>query len=358
MKSNPIRSGLHSVCSGRLARVLPWQACPALAMVLCASLAALFVAAPARGQASAPAISTQPATASAPSSRPTTASAPASAPSTQPALNSPKSVDYKLLMPFLAAGLLLLAVWTIRRFMSPQPLRMELIPGRPNTLTPLHVLAVFLTVFLIQGLMVLAAAKASDVVQLLAIIVGQALMMVVVLLVALRTFRHGIYSGMGLNLRHWLADSGRAIIALLAVLPVVIGLLLLVNMAIDFMVGRHWIPEIRHVNDMLTILNENGPLVRLLAAVSAVVMAPLAEELFFRGLLQSMLRNYLPAWPTVIISASFFAILHFPNPQDVIPLLALGLVLGYNYERTGRLVAPILIHAMFNGVMIYTYMMS
>jgi len=255
-------------------------------------------------------------------------------------------------------GLVLLIVWTIRRYMSPQPLRLEHIPGRPNTLTPLHVLAVFLAIYLIQGLMAFEAAKASDVMQLLAILVGQALTMVIVLLVALRTFRHGIYNGMGLNVRHWLADSGRAIIALLAVLPVVMGLLLSVNLVLAFMIDRHWIPDIRHVNDMLSILNDGSPIVRILAAIAAVVMAPLAEELFFRGMVQSMLRNYLPAWPTVIIASSFFAILHISSPQDVIPLLALGLVLGYNYERTGRLVAPILIHAMFNAVMIYTFLMS
>jgi membrane protease YdiL (CAAX protease family) len=96
-----------------------------------------------------------------------------------------------------------------------------------------------------------------------------------------------------------------------------------------------------------------------MAIVSAVVLAPLAEEAFCRGLLQSMFRRYTHRpWAAVVLSSAIFALLHWDTVArssgaqwvQLPALLALGVVLGYNYERSGRMVAPVLIHALFNGV--------
>ena len=58
-----------------------------------------------------------------------------------------------------------------------------------------------------------------------------------------------------------------------------------------------------------------------------------------------------------MLTSAIFAMLHWDTVASAdgewVPLpalFALGVVLGYNYERSGRLVAPILIHALFNGV--------
>jgi len=45
-----------------------------------------------------------------------------------------------------------------------------------------------------------------------------------------------------------------------------------------------------------------------------------------------------------------FTFVHYPHWQNMPALLALSIVLGYNYERSGRLVGPIVTHALFNAV--------
>lgn len=87
--------------------------------------------------------------------------------------------------------------------------------------------------------------------------------------------------------------------------------------------------------------------------ISAVIMAPLMEELIFRGVLQTCLVSLLGGrrWPALLIAAGIFSVTHAAiTPwQDLVPLFVLGLVFGYLYERTGSLLTPILCHAGFNA---------
>jgi hypothetical protein len=80
---------------------------------------------------------------------------------------------------------------------------------------------------------------------------------------------------------------------------------------------------------------------------SAVILAPAAEELLFRGGLFRVLRGRLPRWFAFVVPSLFFAAIHFHVPSFV-PLAALGLIFSFAYERTGRIVTPIVAHALFN----------
>ncbi len=84
--------------------------------------------------------------------------------------------------------------------------------------------------------------------------------------------------------------------------------------------------------------------------ISAVIVAPLAEEIFFRGVLQTGLNNlaHRPVFSIVIVSILFGFSHGGPQPHAVVPMFLLAVVLGYSYERTGALFAPILIHVLFN----------
>lgn len=97
----------------------------------------------------------------------------------------------------------------------------------------------------------------------------------------------------------------------------------------------------------LTGLGSGSGLVLL--AVCIIVGAPLAEEIFFRGLLQRTLaRRYGPTW-AVAGSSLLFGITHFQ--LLLLPgLAAFGLVLGLLAQRTGRLGAPLVAHMAFNAV--------
>jgi membrane protease YdiL (CAAX protease family) len=80
----------------------------------------------------------------------------------------------------------------------------------------------------------------------------------------------------------------------------------------------------------------------------AVVLAPLCEEFFFRGLLYGAAKRYLGFPGAAILSAVAFGFVHMHLPA-FLPLTALGLVLVLLYERTGSLIAPMTLHAVFNG---------
>lgn len=88
---------------------------------------------------------------------------------------------------------------------------------------------------------------------------------------------------------------------------------------------------------------------RLLVAMVllAVVVAPVTEELVFRaGLYRFLLARTAP-WLATAISAALFALLHF-NLLSFVPLVALGAIFALVYRRTGRIVVPMLAHALFN----------
>jgi len=81
--------------------------------------------------------------------------------------------------------------------------------------------------------------------------------------------------------------------------------------------------------------------------LQAVFLAPMIEELFFRGFLLTFLKNYMPTWIALVVGAGIFAVAH-QNLDSVLPLWLLGIVLGVAYEHTGCILLPMGIHACFN----------
>jgi membrane protease YdiL (CAAX protease family) len=103
---------------------------------------------------------------------------------------------------------------------------------------------------------------------------------------------------------------------------------------------------------MLKAFDTLEPGWKIAIAISTIVLAPMFEEVFFRGLLQSMLRNYLRPWPAILLASTLFMMMHWGVWHTWPALFALSLVLGYNYERCGRLWPAILIHALNNATAI------
>ncbi len=94
----------------------------------------------------------------------------------------------------------------------------------------------------------------------------------------------------------------------------------------------------------------DGPWSWLWLSALAVLAAPLCEEFIFRGLLQGGLRRSLPAWQAILVSATVFAIMH--PPASMLPVFVLGLCTGWAYEKSGALLAPMLVHASYNAAML------
>jgi membrane protease YdiL (CAAX protease family) len=88
---------------------------------------------------------------------------------------------------------------------------------------------------------------------------------------------------------------------------------------------------------------------RLTVALAAVLFAPLAEEVIFRGYLHGVLRRYVGVVPSALLISTLFAAVHV-NALHFPALLLLGLALTFAYESEGSLAVPIVMHALFNGI--------
>lgn len=109
-------------------------------------------------------------------------------------------------------------------------------------------------------------------------------------------------------------------------------------------------PELRSLSDEYSKLME--PLVNKSAALevfSLVIMAPVVEEVIFRGLSYNYLKRIMPVWAAVVLQSVIFSFAHMDSYQ-VIYVLMLAPVLALLYEWTGSLYAPILAHMAFNAM--------
>jgi len=130
---------------------------------------------------------------------------------------------------------------------------------------------------------------------------------------------------------------------LVLALPAVLGLehgsaLLLEKMG--------WPPEDQRAVDL--IVNSKSWWLRGYLAIFAVVLAPVAEEFIFRGVLFPFVKQL--GWPKLAwLGVSFlFALIHV-NAPTLVPLFVLALVFTWLYQKTDCLLAPIAAHSLFNA---------
>lgn len=107
--------------------------------------------------------------------------------------------------------------------------------------------------------------------------------------------------------------------------------------------------------DLVTMLRNETSAQRIaMITVLAVVIAPIFEEIIFRGAIFGYCRARLPRWLAVIFPSLLFAAVHMddasnmPNMRSFLPLFILAAILSIAYERTGRIAVPIVAHALFN----------
>ncbi|WP_346290502.1 type II CAAX endopeptidase family protein [Sphaerothrix gracilis] len=97
-----------------------------------------------------------------------------------------------------------------------------------------------------------------------------------------------------------------------------------------------------------TVLEESDQISLLIFFLTAAVAAPLFEEVLFRGFLLPSLTRYMPVWGAIALSSFIFAAAHL-SLSEVIPLMTLGAILGFVYTRSRSLLAPMLLHSLWNG---------
>jgi hypothetical protein len=98
-------------------------------------------------------------------------------------------------------------------------------------------------------------------------------------------------------------------------------------------------------------------LAAVVVVVLAVAIAPIVEELCFRGLIFRAVRDRHGFWPGAIVSGLLFGLVHYvpfnPLPDTVLlqsVMVFTGIGLAWIYERRGSLFAPIGAHMAFNTI--------
>ncbi len=150
--------------------------------------------------------------------------------------------------------------------------------------------------------------------------------------------RGGGWPALRLGSSRPIADIAAGLLMLLAITPALLIIAGLLNQIV---------PYHHPILDFLAA--ERGPHALLLTATSAVLVAPLAEEFFFRGVLQGWLERVAPA-AAVPISAAAFGLAHVDHGLGWIPLVGFGVAAGYLTRQTGSLLASLTLHAGFNAV--------
>ena len=154
----------------------------------------------------------------------------------------------------------------------------------------------------------------------------------------------GWREALGLQNDNWKLQLLLTVTVLAAAFPVLQGLKLVSEIMLHKM---NWSVEDQSAVEMF--INIKSGWSRVYFCFFTIVIAPVAEEFIFRGILFSAAKK--SGWPVLgWVGVSFlFAIAHF-NAPIFLPLFVLALTLTWLYEKTEGLFAPIMAHSLFNAV--------
>ncbi len=87
----------------------------------------------------------------------------------------------------------------------------------------------------------------------------------------------------------------------------------------------------------------------LYMAFLAIILAPVTEEILFRGIILPSVLKHCRTWLGLIFVSLLFASVH-GHAHFAAPLFVMGMAFALSYIATGSLVTPILVHSLFNAV--------
>lgn len=128
------------------------------------------------------------------------------------------------------------------------------------------------------------------------------------------------------------------------------GFLLIIMVLLMGYVVKYFQPELQ-MQEIEEMLRSANRLPDILAIVFAgTVLAPVSEELFYRGMIYPLFRRHLgPAWGA-ILAGLIFGLAHW-DLWRALPLAIGGAALCYIYEKSGSILVPMVAHGVWNGSM-------
>jgi membrane protease YdiL (CAAX protease family) len=273
------------------------------------------------------------------------------------------------------AGLILFACWLLdtslgrKALADSLPRRNSMPPYLPLVPLLLWFGAVSMTVVMVQKLTPGLHGWQKIFRDHLVMSIGAVATMAAMMFLAHVHFARGL-KGFGLNIKTIAKDFFMAIVNLLAVWPLMMAAITMTMFVAELIWGTDYQMQ---QHQQLELITEYRQLpIRIMIVFVAVIIAPLLEEMLFRGFVQTTIRSILDlrfsnfdcrfetgnrqsmtAWPAIAASSVFFAIMH-ADPGHWPALFVLGLCLGYSYEKSGSLFRPVFIHLLFNAYSVAT----
>ncbi len=151
---------------------------------------------------------------------------------------------------------------------------------------------------------------------------------------------------LGLSLKNFTKNVFYGIVGYLAILPTLVAILIITVIVTNLI---KYVPEKQPVVELF--LKEKDVAFLAFTSLFAAIVGPMIEELFFRGFMYSALKKYIGIFWSMLFTACVFAALH-TNVIGFLPILVIGILLAYLYEKTGTLVSSITVHIIHNLSMV------
>lgn len=90
----------------------------------------------------------------------------------------------------------------------------------------------------------------------------------------------------------------------------------------------------------------------LLAFISAAIISPIYEEIFYRGFIYRWLRTRVGFIGALLLSSAIFTIIHIPTYNAMPVNFFSGIIFALAYERTNSIWPSVIIHGLTNGTMV------
>lgn len=107
------------------------------------------------------------------------------------------------------------------------------------------------------------------------------------------------------------------------------------------------------VQTIVQYLQKGSLGLKITLGLIAVVIAPIVEELIFRGCIYTVLKKYAGMIPALLFTSIFFSLIH-NSVFAFFPLIILSMMLIWAYEKTKSLWTPIVMHMIFNATTVVT----
>ncbi len=214
--------------------------------------------------------------------------------------------------------------------------------------SPLDVFGAFLFYALLLGGLSVATIGAGDPAFLIAADAAVKLAVVALILRVIRARGQNPRELFGLAVRGLARPLLSGFLVALALLPVFLAISYGWFQIVERWQGDSFVQVQESVERLVS--SRSMPLV-VQIAVSAILVAPVVEEVFFRGFLYGAIKRRVRPVIAMAAVGVMFGLVHPPLTTQI-PMCIFGGLLCYVYEKTGRLTVPIAIHFLFNLVQV------